>query len=134
MVEAMFQGKSLSFWLELLKDHDTNRQREAAAVLACMGLPAIHPLVKMFKDGHHSDRCWAIRVLGRMGPQARIAVPIVLMALRDADEDVRGEAAEALERIDPKAAAQERSRWFRMRRWFKRTFLPAAKRKADAAR
>ena len=46
----------------------------------------------------------AATTLGRMGQAARPAVPALLEALQDKDEDVRRQAAAAVQAIDPEAA------------------------------
>lgn len=43
----------------------------------------------------------AARALGKIGPGAQAAVPALLQALKDEDNDVREEARKALQRIDP---------------------------------
>ena len=57
--------------------------------------------------GHQDTavRRWAAEVLGKRGAEARAAVPALREALKDADTGVRSAAAEALELLDPDAAA-----------------------------
>jgi HEAT repeat protein len=47
----------------------------------------------------------ASTALGKIGPEARAAVPALTRALQDRDEDVRREAASALGRLGPDARA-----------------------------
>ncbi len=49
-------------------------------------------------------RFMAVRALGRIGPEARSAVPLLLDLLRAEDRLLRAAVAEALTRIDPEAA------------------------------
>jgi HEAT repeat protein len=60
--------------------------------------------VKALKDPDSGVRRNAAEALGRVGPEARPAVPLLVQALKDEDSDVQDAAAEALKRIDPAAA------------------------------
>ena len=65
----------------------------------------VSQLCRVLKDGIDIHRCQAARGLGRIA--AVEAVPALIEALLDEDEDVRTDAAEALARIaDPRAAKQ----------------------------
>jgi hypothetical protein len=120
--DTRFKGRSLLVWIELLKDHSMSQRREASTALASMGITAVPELIKLFKSGHGPDRFWAIRTLGYIGRPAKLAVPVIVMALKDGHQEVREEARVALERIDPEAAAKAFGFWYRVRRWFKGGF------------
>jgi HEAT repeat protein len=120
MAETIYQGKSLSYWLVMLKDRNAEVRREAASALAAIGPAAVHGLVAMLKDGHSADRYWAVRALGQIGPGARAAVPHMLVALKDKHHQVRREAREALMKIDPETAHRAMGLWHQVRRWLKR--------------
>ena len=49
------------------------------------------------------DRRFAALALGQVGPAAKGTVPLLVEALEDADGGVRKFAAEAIQKIDPKA-------------------------------
>ena len=84
---------------------------------------AMYPLIKFKAPGHErwikeiirvlqdreSGNGWsstAAQVLGKIGPQAKEAVPALLEALRDDWPELQWTAAQALNRVDPKAAAK----------------------------
>jgi len=120
MAKTTYQGKSLSYWLVMLKDRNAEVRREAVSALAAIGPATVPGLLAMLKEGHSADRYWAVRALGRLGPGARAAVPGILMALKDQHHAVRREAREALMRIDPEAAHRAMGLWHQVRRWLKR--------------
>ncbi len=75
---------------------EIGQEREAVIPLLISGLQSRRP-----------DSKWGCAVaLGQMGWEARSAVPYLLELLKDRDAMVRHDAAQALEQIDPKAAAQ----------------------------
>jgi HEAT repeat protein len=92
--------------LTAFEDRPENRARWAAFALLRMRVPAqfvpeFRALLR--KSMRKKDRfagSVGVRVLGRMGPQARAAVPDVIAALND--PDLRADAATALVRIDPR--------------------------------
>jgi hypothetical protein len=73
--EAVYQGKTVSQWIEALKDKDKGTRIAAAFAL------------------------------GKIGPAAKDAVPALIEALKDKDRDVRSTAAQALSGIGPAAKA-----------------------------
>jgi hypothetical protein len=113
------QGKSLSYWLMMLKDRNAEVRREAASALAAIGPPAVSGLLAMLQEGHSADRYWAVRTLGQVGPAAKAAVPGILAALKDEHREVRRETEEALMKIDPEAAHRAMGFWHRIRRLVK---------------
>ncbi len=99
-----------------LHDPDVNIRFVTACVLAkskpCIALavPALCDSMvagEEFVGGIRRDyvRCRSAQVLGEIGPEARAAVPALLLALTDPYEGVRGAAADAMKMIDPATAA-----------------------------
>ncbi len=115
MIEPIYKGKSMSFWLEMLRDQSERYRRDAVAALRVIGMPAIPGLIQMFKAGHTSERTWAIRTLGQIGPKAEVALPVVRLALKDRSADVREAAAETLRLIEPGAGVRFARVWSRLR-------------------
>src|SRR5437868_6515260 len=111
MADVRYQGKPLSLWVQLLRDHSVHQRREAAVALAAVGITAVPELIRLFKSGKGPDHFWAIRTLGMIGEAAKPAVPVVLLALRDPHDEIRHEARAVLERIDPQAAAKQFGLW-----------------------
>jgi len=58
-------------------------------------------LIEDLKLPYVDDRRHAADALGHIGPEARLAVPALIRAFQDDDEEVRGSAAEALFKIGP---------------------------------
>ena len=93
----------------VLKDADTNVCREAADLLAEIGKPAVNLLIQGLKhdggakhDNAHTHSC-AARALGKIGPDAKAAVPALTNALKEENIFVRHEAVSALGSIGPEA-------------------------------
>jgi len=63
-------------------------------------------LCKAIKSDNAMVRFMAITSLGAYGWRARAAVPDLLQALKDKDENIRASAAQSLKMIDPAAAAK----------------------------
>jgi len=63
----------------------------------------IQRLINQLSFPEVSDRQYAIKSLGEIGPEAKAAVPNLSEALKDEGEDVRRAAAEALGKIGPEA-------------------------------
>lgn len=55
--------------------------------------------MRALKDGAELNRTMALIGIGALGPEALPAAPAVAAALKDADPDVRGTAAETLGKI-----------------------------------
>jgi HEAT repeat protein len=92
-----------------LKDGNTNVCGEAAEVLAGLGKPAVALLIEGLKhdggvqhDNAHTHIC-AAKALGKIGPDAKEAVPALQNALKDSNIIVRHEAVTALGNIGPDA-------------------------------
>lgn len=58
-------------------------------------LPVV--LIRMLKD--EKFRCAAARALGKLGPEAKSAIPALSELLNDTNEDIRKAASKALEKI-----------------------------------
>ena len=56
--------------------------------------------MKAVKDQDRHVRGKVVWALGRLGPAAKKAVPVLRDCLKDKDEAVRGEAEKALRRIE----------------------------------
>ena len=56
-------------------------------------------LTTLLKDKNGSIRCGAADRLGRIGPDAKSAIPALSELLNDENEDIRKAASEALEKI-----------------------------------
>jgi len=63
-------------------------------------------LVESLGDANVSVREQAVRALAKFGGSAKAAVPDLLKAVRDREDRVREFAQDALEEIDPEAAAK----------------------------
>ncbi len=86
--------------LRALKDGDV--QRYAAEALGRIGRSAVQPLIDLAVRGKsEAVRLGAIRGLGKLGPVAKSAVPVLLKCLRDKSADVRKATARALPEIKP---------------------------------
>ncbi|HEY7156218.1 MAG TPA: HEAT repeat domain-containing protein, partial [Gemmataceae bacterium] len=57
--------------------------------------------VRMLEADDPKTRLQAVETLAVLGPEARTAVPALIAALKDKDEDVRGAAAKALSEVGP---------------------------------
>src|SRR5438270_962405 len=88
--------KSLSGWIEQLRDPKPAARRDAAEAIGAMGddaEDAVAPLVAVLKDDRIVDvRTAAAEALGKIGPAAKDAVPALVAALKDRSPLVRGQA------------------------------------------
>ena len=84
--------------------HNSNTQLETSSQATTeLGVRVCASLSRVAREGVDVHRDLAIKALGRIGDRA--AVPALIEALRDPDEDVRTDAAEALSALaDPRAA------------------------------
>jgi hypothetical protein len=82
-----------------------DEEETAADALARIGSPAVPSLVQAMQNPDPQIRLKAVKVLGRMGPDAKDAVPDLIRLLEDPDEEIRKAASRTLGRIGP--AAQE---------------------------
>ena len=92
--------------LSVLRDRreDDSSRRTAAALLG--ELAERHPvpvdeLIRDLRRARGQNRGCLVEALGRLGPKARAAVPLLCRLTRDPDPSLRIEAAVALTRIDP---------------------------------
>jgi HEAT repeat protein len=84
---------------ETLKDTDPDARVNAAIALAAIGAPAVDALTAALGDPNRDGRAAAAYSLGVMGADATPAVPTLVKSLKDAEADVRRQAAQALSRI-----------------------------------
>lgn len=87
--------------VDALKDPDPEVRQHLAQALAKLGPVAMGPLTSALKDERVERRAGAAYCLGLIGLPARSALPELLNALDDADNDVRRQAAFAISRIIP---------------------------------
>ncbi|MHC4355248.1 MAG: HEAT repeat domain-containing protein, partial [Planctomycetota bacterium] len=97
---------------KLLQDTDLMTRADAIYALSQIGGPDIAPTVPLLiqalktHDATHTAmasnvRSKAATALGKTGPDARPAIPALVIALGDEDERVRESAAKAISEIDP---------------------------------
>lgn len=70
------------------------------AAMVKLGAPAVPALVKAVEDSGYTNRDWVVMALGRMGPQAREAIPALLRCMESDTVAVQCAAMEAKWRID----------------------------------
>lgn len=99
---------------ELLSDPDDRVRGDALITLGGMGpeaKPAVPAFIATLRFGTNEYiagvRATAAWALGQVGPDARMAVPWLRQSLSDTNATMRRGAIEALEKIDPDAAAKE---------------------------
>jgi hypothetical protein len=99
---ATAHDKSVSHWVESLRDGDARARRKAVHVLSNVGPadPAVVPaLTRAVADPDASIRCAALQALLKFGPDAREAAPAVEVCRTDRDPRVRAYALTFLERL-----------------------------------
>lgn len=109
--------EALDELIDALKDPHPQVRMNSALALTQLG-PACAPFIPSMLDAyqndengshvapfHHSVRQQLGRALGRIGPPAKSAVPVLTASLSDGDAGVRATAAFALGRIGPDAAS-----------------------------
>jgi HEAT repeat protein len=106
--EPPYQGRTVSQWLERLKDPDALVRREAAFALGEIGMGAkgaVPALGGALKDPDVRVRRSAADALGEIGVAAKAGVPALIDALKDVRNppDVLGAAAWALGEMGPEA-------------------------------
>jgi hypothetical protein len=89
---------------EDVKDEDTYRSMRALIVLRQMGPDGVPIVIGALKDDRPQIRIQAAAELGRIGLDARVAVPDLIQALEDKEEGVSTWAAISLTAIDPESA------------------------------
>jgi HEAT repeat protein len=99
------EGRAALAWKRYLGPRSENDRDVAFSELMRLG-PAGHALVPEMIAllGREKERWAVVDLLGRVGPAARPAVPVLLKRLRDRDLDHRARAATALVRIAPTEA------------------------------
>jgi HEAT repeat protein len=85
--------------VEALKDTDPEARIGAGNALAAIGAPAVDALTAALAEPNHDGRAAAAYALGVMGADATPAIPALVKALKDAEADVRRQAAQGLSRI-----------------------------------
>jgi HEAT repeat protein len=98
-VEVHFKGKTLSYWLEQLRDRDAGTRIEAVHALAAIGEvdPQVIPvLAATLKDRNLEVRVEAVKALAHIGEDDRKAVPVLIRAVKEGPSWVRAEAVQAL--------------------------------------
>jgi len=81
---------------ELLKENNGTLEYIAREILRGIGPPAVDVFILRAKDGNEAERRHAIYVLGEIGPGAQRALPLILDAMTDPDEETRVSATRAL--------------------------------------
>jgi HEAT repeat protein len=116
--EPKFRGKTAAQWLERLTSGKEDERQEALGAIGQLGQPAKQAaapvLIEMLEDRDPAFRGFAAYGLGRLGPDARDAVPALIEALKDEERvdwgqidghlKVRDRAIEALAAIGPAVA------------------------------
>jgi HEAT repeat protein len=98
--------------IALLKSTDQGTRQWAAEALGGIGpeaREAVGPLIRLLKGNDQAGWWNAAFALGKIGPEAKEAVPALLDVLRNPgglQDTLRQGVIEALDRIDPEAAAK----------------------------
>src|SRR4051794_26598843 len=86
-----------------LSSADTWLTARIADIITRHGEAAVDPLIALLTgSSHHPARAWAANVLGEV--RAQRAFPVLVRALNDQDDEVRGKAATALGRLGDRRA------------------------------
>ncbi|HOX46665.1 MAG TPA: HEAT repeat domain-containing protein [Myxococcota bacterium] len=102
--EPVIEDKTLSEWVDLLRHQDLSTQEQAQEILVRHGSGVVPYLRKALRTTDPTLRRNAIRVLGRLGPAAKDAVPALLGRIaREKVALLRSEVLLALALIDPAA-------------------------------
>lgn len=104
----LYQGKTFGDWVAQVEGARGEARLQAIRTLGAVGpaggaesRAAVAALLGALADP--GSRAAAALSLGSFGPEARVAVPSLVRALRDVDQDVRTGAAAALTKIGPDA-------------------------------
>ena len=73
-------------------------------------ISVIPALMESFNDTDESQKAMVVIALGYFGPKAKAAVPLLLQARKDKNEDVRELAKQALLKIDPETFSEKKSK------------------------
>jgi len=85
-----------------LRSEDETLRRRATEAVVWMGEPGVTALIGALNDSAPAVRRAAARGLGRLGPLAAQAEPVLLRAVNDPDPHVRATAAQSLSAIGAK--------------------------------
>jgi HEAT repeat protein len=109
VMEPAFEGKSLSYWASRVNGLADEAEPALEAIRA-MGTEGVRALMRAFQAGEGSwnkgenrPQPWSVRqhaaeALIKLGPDAQMAVPLMVESLRNSDRTIRGHAAEVLGR------------------------------------
>ena len=87
-----------------LEDTERHQGYAITSALTRIGEPAIPALLKAVKDRVNEDlREYAVRALGGMGTKAKSAIPTLIEALSDPEDEVKTYAAYALSKMEDAA-------------------------------
>jgi HEAT repeat protein len=95
------QEEVMSAMSDLLADKDPEVRGNVADALASLGQAAVPRLIKALENDDMQSL--AVEVLRRLGPQAKDAVPALVLELKDPDPEYRREVEFALAAIGPAA-------------------------------
>jgi hypothetical protein len=105
--EKTFQNRPTTYWRRGLINSDPAVQNQTLQSLEKGGSEAVPVLIEMLQTGDKGDweaeevRRTAAELLGRVGPEARAAVPALIATLADPDPHLGTVAALALGQIGP---------------------------------
>lgn len=89
------------YWIQKLKAADPHTRVTAARALGELREGTVVPaLIEALNDKDGEVRLAVVKALGRIGPPAKGAVPVLSRMREDADAKVRGEVVRALKQID----------------------------------
>ncbi len=106
--EMIYQGKTTTQWIELLKSNDPGMRLSAAWALGEIGphaVAAVPALIAVFTDQNTNARWNALEAVGKIGPGAAQAVPDLIEVLKHQEATTRWKAAWSLGAIGPGASA-----------------------------
>ncbi len=90
----------------LLHDGQPDVRQAAVLALARIGKYSgemVGPLLELLQGPNDHDKFLAAKVLGRIGPAAREAIPLLQKERQEGQEDVKRAVSEALEKIEQNA-------------------------------
>jgi len=102
--EASFQGRPTSYWRQVIRERMRLRSIPPSDPFYNPQPEAVPVLLELLREDDVPFRREVLTLLRDIGPRAKAAVPAVTEQLRD--PAVREWAGEALQEIDPKAAAR----------------------------
>jgi hypothetical protein len=103
--EQAYDGKTVSEWIVLAKNKDTDLQLQAVKALARIGTPAVPALAELLKDQDLRVRKSAAEALGNIGSKSKAVVPTMVQLLMDERPWVRESALLDIGGIGPDAKA-----------------------------